>query len=281
VTSTWPEIIGRIQTIQGEARRDGSPLWYRGQSLASWPVRSTIHRRVDSSLQALQQTLREEDKISLMRSMSQTLFHKFKSRGWPLLNPEGRSVWGIVFAMQHYGLPTRLVDWTENFACALYFAQEHRKPSEDAAIFILEPQKLNQQAVGLEALVSLGEEINMRMSLDTGSYHPAFTSTGKAAGDLEALAVAPVQTNPRMIAQRCTFTLSGASFEPLEERYPNCIKKIVLPASAFYDTERFHAMVGQGHFGYFPDLDGLRQELMDEMDREVVATREALRPPEG
>ncbi|HEY5174511.1 MAG TPA: FRG domain-containing protein [Terriglobales bacterium] len=264
--STWSEICEQIQTIQDEARREGSPLWYRGQSLASWSVKSTIHRRVDSNLQALQQTLCEEEKIKLMRSMSQTLFHKFKSRGWPLLNPEERSMWGIVFAMQHYGVATRLVDWTENFVCALYFAQRQRKQPEDAAIFILEPQRLNRQTIGREGLVSLGEEVNLPMSVDTHSYHPAITRTGEAAGDIETLAVAPVLTNARMLAQRSTFTLSGASFEPLEARYPNCIKKIVLPASAFDDTQRFLAMAAQSHFGYFPDLDGLRQELMDSVD---------------
>lgn len=30
-----------------------------------------------------------------------TLFHRFKARGWQLLEPQERSDWGLVFAMQH------------------------------------------------------------------------------------------------------------------------------------------------------------------------------------
>jgi hypothetical protein len=169
------------------------------------------------------------------------------------------------------------MDWTRNFACALYFAQLHRKPQDDAAIFILKPEKLNQQAVGIEGIASLGEEVNMPTRVDMNVYHPAVTDARQTASDMETVAVAPVITNARMVAQSAAFTLSGASFLPMEERYIKCIRKIVLPTSAFHDAEQFLAMVGSSHFHYFPDLDGLRQELVNELEREMIAARQQLR----
>lgn len=43
--------------------------------------------------------------------------------------------------MQHYGMPTRLLDWTNNFLVALYFAVE-KEDKADGKIFILDRQNL-------------------------------------------------------------------------------------------------------------------------------------------
>lgn len=43
--------------------------------------------------------------------------------------------------MQHYGMPTRLLDWTKNFLIALYFAVE-KDDNVDGKVFILDHQNL-------------------------------------------------------------------------------------------------------------------------------------------
>jgi hypothetical protein len=62
----------------------------------------------------------------------------------------------------------------------------------------------------------------------------------------------------------------------LEEKYAHCITKIVLPTSDYNEVEAFLDIAGQSHFGLFPDLEGLREQLMAEMDQEISAVRDHL-----
>lgn len=296
----WEEIITEVQAIQNEARKNGSLLWYRGQRFAEWEVKSSLHRRIESDLRAVNHDLSEPDKVAIMREVNKTLFHRFKARAWHLLDQQERSDWGIVFSMQHHGIPTRLLDWTESFACAVYFANDGRKPCEEAAIYILDPQALNKEIVGGEGVVALGGDMAVGR-INTNHYHPAFLSNPKpesklitlhkskervigvfgiatddaqAISDLLTIAVAPVLSNSRMRVQRCAFTLSGDSFHPMEMQYEKYIKKIILPAETYEDSRKFLELVGIGHFGYYPDFEGLRRELIENMDKEVGITKE-------
>ncbi|MCB5383968.1 FRG domain-containing protein [Blautia glucerasea] len=57
--------------------------------------------------------------------------------------PYDRASW--LTMMQHYGLPTRLLDWSESPLVALYFALSEKKDDIDAAVWIMNPMKLNKK----------------------------------------------------------------------------------------------------------------------------------------
>jgi hypothetical protein len=179
--------------------------------------------------------------------------------------------------MQHHRFPTRLIDWTASFACAAYFAQDGRQPGEDAAIFILNPEGLNKTSIGMEGLVPLEEVHRAETVVDPDRWLPHVVPT--PGQSLAPIAVSPIASNPRIIAQRGTFVVAGDSFAGIEDQFDGKLRtsgflhKIVLPAETHADCQRFVELAGGSPFGYFPDFEGLREEFAEQNRRAIEPYR--------
>jgi len=161
--------------------------------------------------------------------------------------------------MQHHGLPTRLLDWTESFACALFFAQHRRQRGDAAAVWALDSEGLNEMSLGKRGLVALDETAGASTP-DTRRWHPRWLPP---SDDLPTIAVSPIFTNPRMTAQRSAFTLAGDSFLPLDQQFggrlvhEGLLVKVELPPDSFDEVDDYLRLTGVRCFTYFPDLEGL------------------------
>lgn len=253
-------ILERIQAISFEMRKAGSgAAWFRGHRKSEWTLTSTLHRYVNRYMAALAKPFNDDERRQLMLEEMKSLYRRFQADSWPLLAVTERSDWGVLFTMQHYRLPTRLLDWTESLACALFFAQEHRQPEDHAAIWILDPERLNELTLGQRVLVGLSENVEVGV-LDLRKWHPKWVPE---ADDPLTIAVEPVFTNPRMTAQRSVFTLAGDSFVPLEQQFDGrltddgILRKVELPPDTFEEIRDYLRINGLTAFTYYPDLDGL------------------------
>ena len=115
-------------TVRPEPRGEEQPLWFRGHTDANWKLMPKLYRKEYGDA--------DESEIR----------NEFQSRALQLI--QGRmpaSKWEWYFLMQHYGVPTRLLDWTENALIALYFAVEDHPGTCDAAVWVLDPAWLNRQ----------------------------------------------------------------------------------------------------------------------------------------
>jgi len=228
----WTDFLESIKQAKADL---GSPevLWYRGHPNSKFYLLATL--------------LRYKNGIDKEKHLF-TSFKKFSDR----ILKRRDSDWETLFEMQHYGVPTRLLDWSETFGIALFFAATYNQshhPDQDAAVYLLDPIALNKLS-GINQIFRVPQDESKFSYTKIYWEHTPFAANAP-------IAIEPIFINDRMLAQRGMFTVHHDKIDPIEDTFPTAIKKVILPNAVIPAAMEFLELSNLNIFSVFPDLAGI------------------------
>jgi len=239
---------------------------YRGHADSSWKLESTLER-----------TIGEKWSSELARKFEDHYLNLFKSK-YHIYNghehePKSKLAWLSV--MQHYGAPTRLIDFTESPYVALYFALEAYNPllRNDLAIYAIDYNSIMDESLAF---------ISKRDSSFKKTRHEIIGKQDELFDDVvdrfsyEVVWITePLELNARIDRQSGTFLISGDKEKRIEDllardMYKNVrVLKFIVPHHMY---ENIYALLRKMNINaktIYGDLGGLAKSI--KMDMQVHA----------
>lgn len=207
---------------------DGSnTVLFRGQA-NDWPLLPKLARL----------NVKDGNVLATERSMLES----FKSRSLPFLDSKPESDWEWLSIAQHYGMPTRLLDWTTNPLAALWFAVEQPGlEGENGVVWAFPPKS--------EDFVSDPTNTNPVEIKGTRVFQPKHVTR-------------------RIVAQHGWFTAhpfmkDRLRFVPMNinRRYKDRLTKLIIPPTSFAPLRLGLDRCGINASTLFSDLAGVCKDL--------------------
>ncbi len=153
---------------------------------------------------------------------------------------------------QHYGVPTRLLDFTYSHLISLMFAVENSLISDspnDAVIWFLAPQMLNEISIKQMNIINISDP-----SLKTNFF---------ANNDLPSV-VSCTKTNKRINAQNGVFVLFNMEHGALEtqKQADKYLKKVVIPADKTKDMLVSLFKMGMRFSHLYPEIQSISKDIL-------------------
>jgi hypothetical protein len=205
-------------------------FWFRGESNANFktPLVPNAYRSIVEEIVNVADDCFDSHHIYLLE---RNISAEFQRKSLPYIISKGidNTAWNRYFLMQHYGIYTRLLDWTENALLALFFAINDNNIT-DAKVWILNPLKLNNYSINKIHKSKNDYFIIPSMSADFESPTNIIDTTGKLrieeisrryllmdfnpknkneSNIYYPLAIYPTFLDERMSSQKACFTVFG------------------------------------------------------------------------
>jgi hypothetical protein len=232
--NSWPEFLTGLQKARSEL---GNPqeVWYRGHSRLRYVLTPSLFRFPNGAM-------KEQD-----------LFNDY-ARSAARLLPQRSNDWDRLFDMQHYGVPTRLLDWTEVLGIAVAFAlYDTREDNEPSVVFVLNPAALNKKS---------GHAAIKQAPADAAFDYKNMYWHGNPVTPNFPIAFRPILQSDRLVAQHGTFTIHGVDLRTLDEQAPDCVRRLVLNAPAKAGAREFLDYAALDPFRIYPDMVGMARHLV-------------------
>lgn len=229
----WLKILDEVTFFTKKSRL----VWFRGQN---------NNHRTNGRYPLLSGLFRLDLPFEKIIEWEEISYKRFFENGYDLHKSDNE--WDLLYLMQQYGVKTRLLDWSESFAVALYFATRNWNRKTPCSVWLLDPFQMNQTFHDLNELKSMPK---------TGSFLEERDRFNKS------LALSPTMNTYRSMFQKGFFTLQGNTKLGLEDEEKGILfkkkilKHIQIDCQLENDIRMFLELTGINQFTLFPDLDGL------------------------
>jgi hypothetical protein len=242
------EYTEAIRVAESKIDDDSSDyVWFRGMSSQSFKLIPSQCREKNWKHDALL----ENDLIS-----------EFIHKGRALIkgNSNKNSTWDWLHVCQHYGIPTRLLDWSESALVALYFAIEDPKATSPC-VWVFNPMQFNKASTEQEFIFFSDQ---LTRDEDDNNYLEKYKFGSKELPK-NPIAFFPPHVDERIRAQKGCFTIHGSNKHAIHELNRKTenpfLVRIEISKSAVEHIRWQLNVLGINTSDIFPDLSGLAKEL--------------------
>ena len=266
-------------------------LWFRGEGCTSGTTTPIVPKAFRDFGGPLDNEQLNTHVFEQAKGIESNIIAAFSRESFRFLARNGISAesWNHYVLMQHYGLKTRLLDWTENALLALFFAVCDRKfENEDGRVWLLSPLRLNSftieticgkciHAMGIPENVkerstlinnqsknlNIDELYRRYLKLDLVNY-PGEELNNKYF----PLAIYPNLLDERMSAQQSCFTIFGNEVNglALAEKKNDFLASVVVDAKMKRAIKEELKWLGVTYKMMFPDLEGICMAIEDHVN---------------
>jgi hypothetical protein len=268
---SWQRLSRFLEEILPLVDPSETTFLFRGQSDQSWPLRPSL-ARLAATAGFQEEDSRRLEMAALKEFQSQA--HQFLPIGALPRDRDDVLSWWVL--MQHYGAPTRLLDWTASPYVATYFAVL-AEPDKDGAVWLVQPRPVNDWMDQQFGENKLNADVQRQRAALLDPQPKAILTFFQ-----------PSLETDRMSAQRTHFSVSGlttadhgeiiaGTVEPAQAR--NRFAKILIPAKLKLPFLRQLRELNVTARTLFPGIDGLGRSIAELLRLGVYqALRQAPRP---
>lgn len=135
----WECFYKLCNELQGYGQDNTDKVIFRGHQDAEWDLIPSLARYIGNS-----QKIYDAEEELKNKFIQKWFFDEMK----PYI--EHTSLFPVLYIMQHYGIKTRMLDWTLSWKVAAYFATENKDgDSKDSAVWYINKTQVENQFKGI------------------------------------------------------------------------------------------------------------------------------------
>ncbi|MGS0998253.1 FRG domain-containing protein [Rhodanobacter sp. FW102-FHT14D06] len=222
----------------GHIEDHGAETMFRGQGSAAWPLLPSIARFATKL-----------DGYDCISDLEEHLLERFRQFGVSFQDFRKLPIIEQLVHAQHYGLPTRLLDWSTNPLKALFFAtEEPQLDSLDGVVYITHPNFWVEGTTHIR-------EVKAFLACFPEVLHE------RIAAQDACFLVFPLSKTDMSVPE-----LSAASFPGALD----FLHEIIIPSGAKRDLRKQLSVLGVTHRSVYPGLEGTTRWIKSELSNFLV-----------